>query len=253
LRLPWIGTGYREDMFGMRHQRPAGSVLVSLDLTTRAHDARAAIRDARPFRRAADSVVVPPLPKPQPESAVSASVVAAACCLGIGLVAWPATGHLWCALVGLGAAAILLVAPLYHRILSTVLTASPRQRSRLPGVVRRRAPELLIGIGGFGPGLAGVATGVGTGDWRWAITGLAVGAVLPGVALLPMPGVATRILPSAEFAFGAMLLLVGVPGVLLGWMWTADTTILVYGGVITLGGTLLSLCTATLLVARDSS
>jgi hypothetical protein len=247
-------------MFGMRHQRPAGSVLVSLDLTTRAHDARAAIREARPFRPAADRVVVPPPDRQptapesgMPESGVPTSVVAAACCLGIGLVAWPATGHSWWALVGLATAAVLLAARPYHRTLSTVLTASPRERSGLPGVLRRRAPELLIAIGAFGPGLAGVAIGVGTGDWRWAVTGLIAGAVLPGVALLPMPGVATRVLPSAEFAFGAMLLLVGVPGVLLGWMWTANATILVYGGIITLGGALLSLCTATLLVARDGS
>ncbi len=231
----------------MTYQRRAGSVPVSFSLDAR--DAHAVIPGITRRPAVVSALDVSPAgPQSSPRPGWVTSMVVGACCVVAGLVAWLATGHRWWEVLGLAVTAVLLGARVHYRVLRALLPG----RSGLPEMVSGRARELVLVIGVFGPGLAGMVAWAGTHDWRWAVTGLTVGAVMPAVALLPLPGIATAILPSAEFAFGAMLLLVGIPGVLLGWLWTAAASVVFYGGIITVGGALLSMLTATLVVVRDS-
>ncbi len=191
---------------------------------------------------------------PPRQWATAISLAAGGCCLVAGTVASVATGAQGWSLVGLAATAVLLGAGVYSRVLRALLRALPRTGGRGPDLVDAPDPGalgLLVLAGVLGVVVAGIVTWATTQDWRWAVTGVAIAAVLPGIALVAIPGMAADILPSAESIFGAVLLLVGAPGVVLGWMWTADTPVLFYGANITVGGALLSLCTATLVASGD--
>jgi hypothetical protein len=188
---------------------------------------------------------------PQASSTGGGYLVAGGCLVIAGIAAWLVFGHDGWALVGLAATAVVLGARVYYRLIRALLPYVLPGGHAPTGSPYRTALRVLAPTGVFVPTVAGIVLTAGTHEWRWVVTGLVISAVLPAVGMLPIPGAATDILPSAEFVFGAGLLLLGVPAVVLAWLWTDVPSVLLYGGMISVCGTMLSLLTATLLVSRD--
>jgi hypothetical protein len=95
-----------------------------------------------------------------------------------------------------------------------------------------RAPELIAAGGIGGLSVAGIAAGAFTGEWRWAVTGFAAGAALPVIGLVVMAMVAIAragALSEGHLLFAALLLATGVPGVVLGALWTGNIWVLPIG------------------------
>jgi hypothetical protein len=95
-----------------------------------------------------------------------------------------------------------------------------------------RAPELIIAGGIGGPSVAGTVAGAFTGEWRWAATGFAAGAALPVIGFVVMAMVAVApagTLSDGHLLFAALLLAAGVPGVVLGALWTGNIWVLPIG------------------------
>lgn len=178
------------------------------------------------------------------------SALAAVTCLVAGFAAWPFTGHGWWAIVGSAAATALVSAGVYYRFARSHWPSLDDGIADIWDQLYVRAPALLVAVGVAVPAVAGAMVWTGTGDWRWVVTGLMIGTMLPPVGAAVVVLFGSDTLSTGQLAFSGFLLLVGLPGALLGWMWTTDVSVLLYAGGITVAGVLLTAFSATSNVLR---
>jgi hypothetical protein len=223
------------------------------------------------FRRLARAggLDVPPTPEIPPAIGRIGRMVCGVL-LGLAVVALLA-GVAWAffsgsgrwALLGTTGAVACMAAVGYYRASRPAWSKSWTETGSIPGApsndpldgVVFRAPESLVAIGVGAPLAAGVVVAVLTGEWRWAETGFAVGAVLPAFGMIVTMVVVeagSGQLSSSHLLFGGLLVVGGLPAVLLGWLWTADVRVLLIGGAIAIAWALVSALFATTAYLRGN-
>lgn len=177
-------------------------------------------------------------------------------------VAWSlSSGSGRWALLGTTGAVACVAAVGYYRVSRSAWSQSWTETESVPGDpsddpldrLAFRAPESLVATGTGAPLAVGVVVALLTGEWRWAETGFAVGAVLPAfgviVSMLVVEAGSGH-LRSGHLLFGCLLVVGGLPAVLLGWLWTADIRVLLIGGAIAVVGALASALLASTAALR---
>lgn len=100
-------------------------------------------------------------------------------------------------------------------------------------------PEAIVLVAVVLPSAVGVAIAASANDWRWAVTGMATGALVPVVGVLAATlGVADRVdggMELGQAVVAVLVVAVGLPIALLAWMWSGDAVVFLTGGGICLG------------------
>lgn len=147
----------------------------------------------------------------------------------------------WWALLGATGAVACGAAVAYYRISRSAWSRTWIETGSGPGDpgdapldrLVFRAPEAFVATGVAVPCLCGVLSAVLTGEWRWAETGFVVGAVLPvfgGIVTALVVEIRSGPLSFGHLLFAGLLVVGGLPGILLGWLWTSDTRVFLFGG-----------------------